>query len=144
MFQPKPLKFRVMSSGDSSNVTKTPFSPACRIPDARNWTAKTVLALPEVPESSVTRPCGSPPLAIRSNPAISVRILGTERGGSIVLNFEFPQSIREAGTGPFLACRSSPKRTRSASDRSPMIRRIGGGNSLTTVGVAKIFSSSAS
>jgi len=37
-------------------------------------------------------------------------------------------------------CRSSPTSTFSSADRSPMIRRIGGGNSLIKVGVAMILS----
>ena len=58
MSQPKPAMLRRMSSGDSSNVTKTPGSPASAMPAARNCAAKTVLALPEVPETSVDRPSG--------------------------------------------------------------------------------------
>ncbi len=50
-----------MSSARSSKVTKTPGSPAVSMPAARNCAAKTVLALPAVPEISVVRPYGRPP-----------------------------------------------------------------------------------
>ena len=73
MSQPSEARFRRMSSGVSSNVTKTPLSTCLAIPSARNWAANTVLALPAVPATSVVRPLGSPPYATRSKPGIPVR-----------------------------------------------------------------------
>src|SRR5690606_24642099 len=52
---------------------------------ARNWAAKTVLALPEEPATSVARPSGSPPQAIRSKPWISVGSLMIDMEGSVGL-----------------------------------------------------------
>jgi hypothetical protein len=90
MSQPKPFMLRRMSSGVSSNMMNTPGWSAAVMPAARTCAAKTVLTLPEVPVSSVDRPAGRPPLAIRSKPSISVRSLGSSPSVKTIVNANLP------------------------------------------------------
>ena len=102
MFQPSEIILLRMSSGVSSKVTKTPGSPRCRIPSARNCVTKTVFALPAVPETSVARPFGNPPYEIWSNPVMPV--------GSFSITAKAPQ-VRCSGVQLFarylIVCKNS-------------------------------------
>ena len=120
------------------------------MPAARNCTAKTVLPLPAVPEMSVVRFFGSPPLAMMSKLEIPVREL-LDRGHASPFSlspFLLRRFRHEASDRALEEARpartSSPSSTFSLSERSPITRRSGGGSCLISVGVARIFSSSAS
>src|SRR5579871_3027589 len=76
------------SSAVSSNTMATPGSPNCVAPRTRNCMASRVLPDPAPPATSDVRPLGTPPMVMRSSPAIPVGHLGTPlslRGASCFL-----------------------------------------------------------
>ena len=106
--QPKEITFFRISSGGSSKVINTPGSSFLMIPSERNWTANTVLALPDVPAMRVVRPFGSPPSLIRSKPSMPVSIFSMLLfySASFMVGLLFPdcppsQGRDQAREGPF-------------------------------------------
>jgi hypothetical protein len=77
MSHPSEMRLRRMSTGGSSKVMNTPGSSNCWMPQARYCEENSVFADPAVPLTSVVRPSGRPPWAIRSKPAMPVGTFST-------------------------------------------------------------------
>ena len=114
MSQPRVVRLARRSSAGSSRVTKTAGCPR-RTPSARNWPAKTVLALPACPATTVARRRGSPPMVTWSKPGMPVSSLRTPLAP--------PGRSRPTAVGVRLA--GAADRLRRAAGRSRRLPRDG-------------------